>query len=141
MGYRIVDHTADLGIDVRAGALDALFVESARGFVDCITEVDRILPRRRRLLRVASNGLESLLVDWLSELLFVFETSGELFSKISADVSRSGTEWEVVARAEGELFDSSRHPLKVPIKAVTYHGLEVCREGDGTWRARVIFDI
>jgi SHS2 domain-containing protein len=138
MGYRIVDHTADLGIDVRAGSLDALFAESARGFVDCITEVDGVIPRRQRLLRVASDSLESLLVDWLSELLFVFETSGELFSEVDAKVTEAATDWKVVARLGGERFDSDRHPLKVPIKAVTYHGLEVDREESGSWRARVI---
>jgi len=40
----------------------------------------------------------------------------------------------------GERFDAARHPLKVQVKAVTYHGLEVARD-EGGWRARVIFDI
>jgi SHS2 domain-containing protein len=140
MGYRIVDHTADLGIDVEAESLDELFVEAARGFADCITEVEKIGANRQRSVRVASDSLESLLVDWLSELLFVFETSGELFSAVDAELSRVGDEWQIVATLGGEVFDEGRHPLKVPIKAITYHGLQVA-EVDGAWSARVIFDI
>lgn len=139
MAYRFLDHTADLGIEVEAATLDELFGEAARAFADCVTEVDALAARKRRALRVVSSDLESLLVDWLSELLFVFETRGELFSAIDAKVSRADGNWQVAASATGEAFDSERHGLKIPIKAVTYHGLEVV-EKNGAWSTRIIFD-
>ncbi len=83
--------------------------------------------------------LDLLLVDWLSELLFRFETTGFIVSRatvelVSADVYRLG------ARIEGEPLDPARHPMKVLLKAVTYHALEVREERD-RWVAQVIFDI
>ena len=140
MGYRVVDHTADLGVEIQAASADQLFAEAALAFADCITEVAKIEARVLRELRVVSDDLESLLVDWLSELLFIFETKGELFSVMDAEVSRAEKGWQVTASGRGEVFDGDRHSLKVPIKAVTYHDLDVT-ELDGEWSARVIFDI
>jgi SHS2 domain-containing protein len=140
MGYRVIDHTADLGIEIEADSVDELFGEAALALADCVTEVAAIEARGRRELQVVSNDLESLLVDWLSELLFVFETKGELYSAADAEVSRTERGWRVVASVRGEVFDGERHLLKVPVKAVTYHGLEVV-EHEGEWRARVILDI
>ena len=140
MGYRVVDHTADLGIEIQAESVNRLFSEAALAFADCITEVGKIRDRRQRSLRVVSESLELLLVDWLSELLFVFESDGELFSGVEAEVSETDRGWQVVASAGGEEFDEVRHPLKIPIKAVTYHGLAVTRDND-QWYGRIIFDI
>jgi SHS2 domain-containing protein len=96
-------------------------------------------PRVAAHITLESPELDLLLVDWLSELLFRFETTGFLVARatvelVAADVYRLG------ARVEGEPHDPARHPLKVLLKAVTYHGLEV-KENAGRWTATVIFDI
>jgi SHS2 domain-containing protein len=54
-------------------------------------------------------------------------------------VDRLGPE-KLDARLIGEPRDPARHPWRLIVKAVTYHGLEVTSYG-GTWRARVFLDI
>jgi SHS2 domain-containing protein len=138
--YAPLEHTADLGIEVTAGDLGELFVDAAAGLCDAITEVGLVEPRRERSFELRAEALDLLLVSWLEELLFHFDTGGELYPRGEAVVEESGGRWSVRARLQGETFEPGRHPLKVQVKAITYHGLEVRREGE-SWRARVIFDI
>lgn len=140
MPWAVVEHTADVGIEVRAATLEALFVDAAAGFCDAITEVALIGAGEERTFEVDAAGLDLLLVAWLEELLFRFETTGVLYGRGEASVEGKGDSWSLRARMRGERFDAARHPLKVQVKAITYHALEVARDEQG-WRARVIFDI
>ena len=106
---------------------------------DAMTAPEGVEPRESVHITLEGPELDLLLVDWLSELLFRFETSGFLVARatvelVAADVYRLG------ARIEGEPLDAARHPMKVLLKAVTYHGLEI-QEQAGRWTATVIFDI
>jgi SHS2 domain-containing protein len=140
VSWAVVEHTADVGIEVRAATLEALFVDAAAGFCDVITEMALIGGGEERPFEVDAAGLDLLLVAWLEELLFRFETTGVLYARGEASVEGKGESWSLRARMRGERFDAARHPLRVQVKAVTYHGLEVARDEQG-WRARVIFDI
>jgi len=140
VSWAVVEHTADVGIEVRAATLEALFVDAAAGFCDVITEVARIGAGEERAFDVEAAGLDLLLVAWLEELLFRFETTGVLYPRGEASIEGSGESWSLRARMRGERFDAASHPLKVQVKAVTYYGLEVACDEHG-WRARIIFDI
>lgn len=141
--WTLIEHTADVGLDVRAPTLDALFVDAAAGLFDVITDVDRIGLGEERTFEVSAEAPDLLLVAWLEELLYRFDTVGELFARGEARVAddgRDGHAWTLHANMRGERFDPARHPLKVQVKAITYHGLELARDEHG-WRARVIFDL
>ncbi|MEE8137550.1 MAG: archease [Thermoanaerobaculia bacterium] len=140
MGYRFLDHTADLAVEVTAATREELFGEALRALTDSITPVDRIEPRVRRRITLEASALDELLLEWLSEAVARFEIDGLLFRSARVELAESGEILRLTAVAEGEEYDPHRHPLKVLIKAVTYHGLEVERQGPG-WRARIIFDI
>jgi SHS2 domain-containing protein len=140
MGYQKLDHTADTGIELQARSLDELFADAAIAFGDCVTEVAGLRCRQWRTFEIEARDLETLLVDWLDELLFAFETDGLLFGRVEVEVEEAGVDWRLRAKAGGECFDPLRHPLKVPIKAITYHRLKVGREAGG-WIGRVIFDV
>jgi SHS2 domain-containing protein len=106
---------------------------------EAMTTAAAVEPRVSAHIMLESPELDLLLVDWLSELLFRFETTGFLVARatvelVTADVYRLG------ARIEGEPLDPERHAMKVLLKAVTYHGLQV-KEHAGRWTATVIFDI
>jgi SHS2 domain-containing protein len=106
---------------------------------DAMTTPADVEPRISAHITLEGPELDLLLVDWLSELLFRFETTGLLVARaavelVAADVYRLG------ARIEGEPLDPERHAMKVLLKAVTYHALDV-READGRWTATVVFDI
>jgi SHS2 domain-containing protein len=144
--YEPLDHTADVGFILRAPTRDALFVAALEAFTDTVTELAAVAPRIERRLAVAADDLPGLLVEWLEELVYRFEVDGLLFAEatieIEADPGESGGGLRLVATARGEPFDAERHPLKVLVKAVTYHGLEAGRDSAGTgWTAQVILDI
>jgi SHS2 domain-containing protein len=136
-----LDHTADAGIEVRAASLDALFAEAAAGLCGAITDPAGLVARHSAVVEVSAPDLEMLLVEWLQELLFRFETTGALPARVEVAVAASPAGgWRLRATVHEEAFDPDRHPLAVAIKAVTYHGLRLEQGPDG-WRATVIFDV
>jgi SHS2 domain-containing protein len=140
MAYRLLDHTADLGIEISAASLEELFSEALRALTDCITPVEGIKPRVRRPAAVQAASLDELLLEWLGEAVACFEIEELLFGSARVEVGKAEDGYRLKGEVEGEHYDPQRHPLKVLIKAVTYHGL--CVEPRGhDWRARVIFDI
>ena len=135
--FRLLDHTADLGILVYGKDLEELFSNAGEAFFDIITDLRRVRERTERIIRVGSSNLEDLMVQWLGELLYVHDVDGLLFRSFFIDELRDGS---LKARARGEAFDGKRHVINTEIKAVTYHQIEVKKE-KGRWRARVIFDL
>lgn len=139
MGYRFLDHTADVAFEATAATRDEIFAESLAAFTDTLTERERIEERQSRRFELEAPAADLLLVDWLTELNYAFETEGLLFRRAQVRVTGDGPA-RLEAEAWGEEKDDERHPIKVLVKAVTYHGLELAESGEG-WRARVIFDI
>jgi protein archease len=140
VSWAVVEHTADVGIEVRAASLGELFADAAAGFVDTIVPVTQVQPDVERELSVEATALDLLLVAWLDELLYVFDTEGLLLPAGVVEVIAADGACTLTARMRGERWDPARHPQKVQVKAITYHGLEVAHRDNG-WFARVIFDI
>jgi SHS2 domain-containing protein len=138
--YRSIEHTADTGLEVEARTLDDLFVEAMRGMTDCITELEQVEPKTRRRFEVRAGDLGRLMVEWLSDVVYLFEVEDLLFSQAEVVIQESKEGFDLEATAAGEPYDPHRHPLEIAIKAVTYHQLAVEQTTNG-WRARVIFDI
>ena len=140
MAFQSLDHTADIGIEVRAASAEELFSEALRGMTDCVTDLAKVENRLARDVAVEAAELDALMVEWLSEGVYRLEVEDLLLKDATVELDRSAEGWKLVARVKGETFDSTRHPLKVPIKGVTYHQLVVEQREQG-WFARVIFDI
>lgn len=134
MRFEEIDHTADAGIRAYGRTPSEIFESAAAGMFALIADLDRVKPVGEEEIRLAAEDLPSLLVAWLSELLFLHETQNLLFVKFKVRVR--GTKLD--ARAWGERIDKKRHELKLAIKAVTYHRLSVDVE-NGV--AEVIFDV
>lgn len=137
MPYRTIDHTGDTGIAVEAPSLEELFAEAARGFTDIITDTGKVAAKEDRVIDVSGNDREQLLVRFLSELLFLFDTEKFLCAKAAIEEL---TEKTLRARIAGERFDPGKHPAKTAVKAVTYHGLNI-QPKDGGYAATIIVDL
>ncbi|UCD71807.1 MAG: archease [Syntrophobacterales bacterium] len=135
--FRLLDHTADVGIIVYGGDLEELFSNAGEAFFEIITDLQGIRESTERTIRVESPNLEDLMVNWLGELLYLHDVDGLLFRTFSIDELRDGS---LKARARGEVFQEERHVIKTEIKAVTYHQIQVKKE-KGRWKARIIFDL
>jgi SHS2 domain-containing protein len=140
MPWTVAPHTADLAIEVQARSPEDLYVEALRAFTDCVTDIVAVRPLMRDEIVVRAADSELLLVEWLQELLTRFEVWRQLYVLAEVELRRGGEWLELRAVARGEPYDAERHPLKVAIKAVTYHGLRVWEDVDG-WRATVVFDV
>lgn len=135
--YELFDHTADVGLRMRAGSLDELFAEAGRAlFSVIVANFDAVEPVQELPLRVEGDRHDDLLFDWLAELLYTFDTRRVLLCDFRVSVDENGLE----ATAWGEPFDPDRHELDMEVKAITYHGLKVEQDGDG-WLAEVIVDL
>jgi SHS2 domain-containing protein len=135
--YETFEHTADLGLRVRAADLNTLFAEAAKALFSAIVEnIDDVQPLHSLRVDLQSDDKALLLFDWLNELLFRFDADHQVFGRFDVECTGgalTGTAW-------GEPLDRSRHLLSHEVKAITYHGLRVEQEEDG-WLAEVIVDI
>jgi SHS2 domain-containing protein len=135
--YEIFEHTADLGLRVRAADLNELFAEAARGLFSLMIEnLDEVRPARSLTVHLQGQDREYLLFDWLNELLFLFDTEHVLLAEFRVQIDDTGLK----AEARGETLDPGRHHLDHEVKAITYHGLKVEPTPEG-WLAEVIVDI
>ena len=151
MAFTFFDHTGDIGVHLTGRTLDDLFCSAAHAFTESVSELRRVEPRRAIALSLESTGLDLLLVDFLNEMLYHFETEQFLVAAVNVSVRAHSRDlgrersYALPAAAlqavlHGEPFDGQRHGMKVLIKAVTYHALEVREEADG-WHATVVFDV
>ena len=135
--YELFDHTADLGLRIVSPDLDGLFRDAAIGFFSVVVEPSCPAGGTRELeFRLAADRLDHLLVDWLNELLFLFDAQQQLLDSFRVTVR--GTELEATARSRPA--DVARDRMLHEVKAITYHGLRVERTTEG-WLAEVILDI
>ena len=135
--HEFFEHTADLGIRARAADRNTLFAEAATAvFSAIVDDLQTVRPVRQIEIEITGTELDYLLFDWLKELLYRFDAEHLLFSKFAVEVSDSG----LMGKAWGEPIDPARHVLSHEVKAITYHGLRVEREGN-EWVAEVIVDI
>jgi SHS2 domain-containing protein len=135
--YELFDHTADIGLRVVADDLDGLFRDAADGFFSLIVEeIPDREPVERLHFEVEAERDEHLLVDWLNELLYVFDSRGLLLDRFEVSVANGKLEADAVGRP----LDAARDRVLREVKAVTYHGLRLERTERG-WLAEVILDI
>lgn len=133
------DHTADVGLRVEAGSLDDLFRTAAEGLFDYIViNRDQVRDEETLDVELQADSPTFLLLDWLRELLFLFETRHCLFGRFEVQVAPDGQSLQ--ARISGEPTDPDRHILDHEIKAVTDHEARVF-ESNGRWHAELILDI
>jgi len=140
MGHSFVDHTADVAVDLEAATLPGLFTSGAQALTDTITDLSVVRPLVTASVTLEALSLEDLMVDWLSELLYLFEARNMLTCDTNVALEERAGRWHLQATVQGEPFDTSRHPYRVLVKSATYHGLYVTHDA-GVWKARVVFDI
>ncbi len=137
MRYKLINHTADFGIHVFGSDPKALFANAAYAMFDMLTEIDLLKGTSSTDLQVTGDDWPDLMVNWLRELLYFWNGKELLVKKVQI---LSLSETELSANIEFDPFDPDRHEIKIEIKAVTYHQIEVTG-GPGGWEARIIFDV
>ncbi len=135
--FELLDHTADIGIIVHAESLQSLFETAGEALFHIITDLKKVRPNIERDIEVKAKPLERLMVDWLSDLLYLYDVENLLFKEFKVEIICEGS---LKAKVRGEIYQEGVHIIKTGVKAVTYHQIEVCKENSG-WRAKVILDL
>jgi SHS2 domain-containing protein len=135
--FEILDHTADVGIIAYGKDVEELFCNAALGLFSLITEPESVNEKLHFDLEVSSEDRDSLLVEWLNELIYLFDVRNILFNRFDI---RSLTRNQLKATCYGEGFDPMKHIIKTGVKAATYHMLKLDNDGD-EYKAQIIFDI
>ena len=134
--FEIINHTADVGIIAYGADMNEAFANAARALFSLITELDDVEEVVHRDIELTAPDQESLLVEWLNELIYLFDAENIIFKRF--DVTRL-SQTHLKARSYGHKVDSSKHKLKTGVKAATYHMLKIDKSNGG--KVQVLFDI
>jgi SHS2 domain-containing protein len=135
MSIEEIPHTADIKIRVRASTLESLFSETFKALMQVLYGKNRAGGIIREI-RVESPDNESLLTDFLSEVLFISEVENLVFADASIKITGS----VLTARLTGEQFDPLRHSGGSEVKGISYSGLAITRDKNG-YMLEIIFDV
>lgn len=137
--YRLIDHTADLGMEIFGEDTVALFINAGKALFETIVtpvaDGGRI-PHQHTVV-LEGDDWADLMVNWLRELLYLWHGAQQIAQDFSLN---SISEHRLLATVKTCDYSDETHRIETEIKAVTYHQIEVAPYDDG-WRARVIFDV
>ncbi len=133
--FKLIEHTADIGLIAYGQDLAEAFSNSAYGLFSIMTDLRRVRKVESRVIELQERSPEDLLFSWLNHLIYLFDTEQMLFKR--CDVQEFD-ELKIKSVCSGERVDRSRHDIKLGVKAATYHMLKVDR---GKNQVQVIFDV
>ena len=134
--FEIIDHTADIGIRAYGTSMNEAFANAAEGLFSLITELEDVEEVTHRDIELTATDQESLLVGWLNELIYLFDVENIIFKRF--DITQLSNT-HLKAGSYGNKVGSSRHKLKMGVKAATYHMLKVDKSNGSM--VQVLFDI
>jgi SHS2 domain-containing protein len=135
MSYEELPHTADVKIRARAPTPDALFGETCMALMQVIYGGDR-RGGTLRAIEISAPDQESLLCDFLSEVLYITEVEGLVFRH--AEVHTDGLHLHAVL--DGEPFDPVRHNKGTEVKGISYSGMSIKKDAKG-YMLDILFDV
>ncbi len=138
--YELLDHTADVIVRAYGKDWSEVFSSLGQALFAAMLDVSAVEPRECRWIRVRSDSLEDLVVDFLNELLVFKDAENLAFSEFRVTVEEEGGKWVAEGKVCGERIDPRRHSPEGEVKAVSYHLLEV-GEVEGRKYAQVTLDL
>lgn len=131
--FEFLDHPAELKIRSFGKDLPELFINTALGMMEYLYgKIETCVPAKTESVTVEAHDLESLLVDWLAEILWLSDTNKRAY--VSYYIKHL-TKLEIIS----EVGSIKAKPIN-DIKAVTYHELAIIKDNNG-WQATVVYDI
>jgi SHS2 domain-containing protein len=129
--------TADVAFVAYGKDLSELFANAALAMFEVMINTKKVKPKTKKKVSVTGNDLQSLMFNWLNELLIFVDAESLAFSEFSVKVDEK--ELKLNATCSGEKINPSVHETRTGVKAATYHKMEI--EKIKVWKAQVILDI
>lgn len=138
MKFEFIDiTTADVAFKAYGKDLGELFANAALAMFEVMIKTEDLEERVSRKVEVQGNDLESLMFNWLNELLFYADAENLAFRSFEVEVD--GENFLLKAVCRGEEIDREKHETRTVVKSATYHKMQVRK--DQRWWAQVIVDI
>lgn len=138
--FEFLEHTADLKFRSFGKTLEDAFGNAAKAVSKALIGDQFIENRTEKSFEKSAGSLEVLLHDFLSELIFYFETEHYVPLQVTSLSIRPGEEYVLSATVLGGWLDFTKHRVETEVKAVTYHDMLV-KESEGGWIIQVVCDI
>ncbi|MEM5773207.1 MAG: archease [Candidatus Aenigmatarchaeota archaeon] len=136
--FRFVDiTTSDVAFEAYGKSLNELFANAALAMFEVIINTKQIKPKEERKVEAEGEDLQSLMFNWLNELLVFVDSENLAFSQFDVEIDEKNLKLKAVCK--GEAIDRSKHETRTHVKACTYHKMEIKK--NKVWGARVILDI
>lgn len=131
--FKPLAHPSDVGIVAYGKDRKSLFENAAFGMFSLMADLSRVENRAKVEIKVKGDDSESLLINWLNELIFFEDTKKFLMKDFKI---RKLTDTRLEATVFGEEIDPDKHFLYRPVKAATYNQLQISND-----RATIVFDV
>lgn len=139
--YEKFEHKADIGVRGIATTKEGAFAECAKAMFSVMVDLETVNAESEVEVEAKANDIEQLLVNFLSELLFLRDDKEMLFSEFEvSEIAEKNREFHLKATAKGEKIDLKKHEMGTEVKGVTYSGLKVAKENKG-FVAQCIVDV
>lgn len=135
--YDILKHSSDLTIKVVGKTPEELLSNSAFAVFDLMTDLNKVEERESLPLEAEGVDRDDLIVNWVRELLYLFQVSGYLLKGFEIEEVK---DHRVRARVRGEKFNPDTHEIRRELRSVLYQQCRMEKTGN-QWIARVTFEI
>lgn len=140
-GHKFLEHVADIYVEAWGASLEEAFEEAAKAMFESMVDIEAVEPSRRVNVSIEAVSLETLLIDWLNELLYYVDAEGLLLSNFKVEkIEKTDGIYKLKGYAEGEPINPEKHELKIEVKAATYGLMKIEKTPEGV-KLRVLFDI
>jgi SHS2 domain-containing protein len=140
-GFKFLQHMGDALIEAYGSTLEEAFENAALAMFEVMTDTSKVTPSIEEVVEVEGFDLESLLYNWLENLLVMFDVNARVYSKFKVEkITRTAEGFNLKARIWGEDYNSGKHEQRVGVKAVTYHMMSIEEKG-GMWILRFLLDL
>ena len=138
--FEFIEHTADLKFISYGNTLDDCLKNSAKAVFAATLDLDSIFPATKKKISIRAESLESLVHDFLSELIFLFSARKMVFGKFDVNTKKENGDYILNAFAYGEKLNLKKHKIEKEVKAVTYHDMKI-EKTDSGWSIQVVCDV
>ena len=133
--YKIVERSSDLAVKVSGSTLSEILINSSLALFDLMTDLEKV--EIKESLSVEVEGVDDeLMVNWMRELLYLFQGSGYILKEIKIRETHGSV---VRAEGRGEKFDPDRHEIRREFSAVLAHLCRLGKTGD-QWTGQATFE-
>jgi SHS2 domain-containing protein len=131
--FKLLEHPSDIGIVVFGKNPKEIFENAGFGLFSLIGDLSNVESAERFIIKVEGDDQEALLINWLNELLFYYDTKSVLIKEFKINKLSN---LQLEAEIRGEKIDLDKHTVYKSVKAATYNQLQI-----GKNQATIVFDV